>query len=63
VVTLIGMDRVNGLSLAYMEGGEGSVQVVKNGSTYTGSGTINGADSDNPTGPLTKSIEITVECP
>jgi serine/threonine-protein kinase len=63
VVTLIGMDRVGGLSLGYTEGGEGSVQATKDGSTYTVSGTITGADSDNPTGKLTKSVEITVVCP
>jgi hypothetical protein len=57
------MDGVNGLSLGYTEGSEGSVEAVKDGSTYTVSGTITGADSNNPIGKITKSVEITVVCP
>lgn len=63
VVTLIGMDNVNGLALAYSEGGEGNARAVKDGSTYTVTGDIIGADVNNPSGQITKSIDITVVCP
>lgn len=62
-VTLIGMVGVAGLTLGYSEGGEGTAQAVKDGSTYTVTGSINGAEAVNPTGPVTKTVDITVVCP
>jgi serine/threonine-protein kinase len=62
-VTLIGMVDVGGFTLGYNEGGAGSAEAVKNGSTYTVTGTITGAESVDPTGPVTKDVAITVVCP
>lgn len=61
-VTSVGLGNVNGVTLAVAPG-VGEAKAVKDGKTYTISGTATGADMANPMQPVNKPFEIRVTCP
>jgi lipoprotein LpqH len=61
-VTSVGLGNVNGVTLAYASGGQGSASASKNGNSYKITGTATGVDMANPTQPVNKPFEIDVTC-
>lgn len=61
-VTSVGLGNVNGVTLAVAPG-VGEAKAVKDGKTYTISGTATGVDMANPMQPVNKPFEIRVTCP
>jgi lipoprotein LpqH len=61
-VISIGLDNVNGVTLAVGQG-TGSATVQKSGNIYTITGTATGVDMANAMQPVTKPFEIQATCP
>ena len=62
-VKSVALGNVNGVTLGYAAGGQGSASATKNGSSYKISGTATGVDMSNPMQPVNKPFEIDVTCP
>ena len=59
-VEAVAMDNVNGVSLGYTEGSQGSARATKNGSTYTITGSAPAVVGNDA---VTKNFQISVTCP
>lgn len=63
-VQSVGLGSLDGVALGYQSGaGQGEAKAVKDGNTYTITGTATGVDMANPMQPLNKPFEIKVTCP
>ncbi|HWS92586.1 MAG TPA: lipoprotein LpqH [Mycobacterium sp.] len=61
-VKSVGLGNVNGVTLAYAQGGQGNASATKNGNSYKITGTATGVDVANPMQPVNKPFEIDVTC-
>jgi ipoprotein LpqH len=61
-VKSVGLGNVNGVTLAYAQGGQGNASATKNGNSYKITGTATGVDMANPMQPVNKPFEIDVSC-
>jgi lipoprotein LpqH len=61
-VKTVQLGNVNGVTLQYASGGQGSASVTKDGNTYKVTGTATGIDMANPTQPVNKPFEIDATC-
>jgi lipoprotein LpqH len=64
-VQSVGLGNVNGVTLGYSAAApnQGSVEVTKNGNSYTIKGTATGVNMASPQQPVTKPFEMDVTCP
>jgi len=61
-VKAVQLGNVNGVTLQYAQGGQGSASVTKDGNTYKVTGTATGVDMANPMQPVNKPFEIDATC-
>ena len=61
-VKAVQLGNVNGVTLQYAQGGQGSASVTMDGNTYKITGTATGIDMANPTQPVNKPFEIDATC-
>lgn len=61
-VKAVQLGNVNGVTLQYAQGGQGSASVTVDGNTYKVTGTATGIDMANPMQPTNKPFEVDATC-